>query len=147
VTRGDGQFTGEEAELMPDLLVHWRGDLQVRGLIDADGALIENPTAPRLPFGAHHPDGTLLAAGPSFSALPASQEYSIYDVAPTLLHLLGMPVPSYFDGEVMVDLLDEGAEDVRRVAVNMATDGDERTAPDGGEEVIRRRLRSLGYLE
>ena len=73
---------------------------------------------------------------------------SICDVAPTVLHLSGQAVPSYMDGEVMVGLLTpDAAQDVRTVAVNLpagaANDG---VAPDS-DEIVARRLRSLGYIE
>ncbi len=148
VTRGDEEFTGPEAELMPDLLVHWRSDLRVRRLIAVDGALIERRDPPELPLGAHHPDGTLVACGPRFRALDASVAASIYDVAPTLLHLLGQPAPAYMDGRVMTDLLTtEAAEDVRRVVVNAPTGLGDRATTAGDDEVVRGRLRSLGYIE
>lgn len=148
VTRGDEEFEGPEADLMPDLLVHWRSDLRVRALIAADGGVIRRPDAPEVPFGAHHPDGTLIASGSRFRRSAEPVRHSIYDVAPTLLHLLGRPVPEYFDGRVMVDLLTtEAAKDVRRVAGNAPRGGEERTEAAGDDGVVADRLRSLGYIE
>jgi predicted AlkP superfamily phosphohydrolase/phosphomutase len=148
VALGDEQFAGAHAGLMPDLLVHWRNDLSIQALIDSDGSTILRHDAPELPTGAHHPDGTLLTSGPSFRTAESADEHSIYDVAPTLLHLLGMAVPSYLDGRVMVDLLSEdAAKEVRTAAVNIDPAASDRSSRADGEEVIRRRLRSLGYLE
>jgi arylsulfatase A-like enzyme len=109
---------------------------------------VERPGAPEVPFGAHHPDGTLLTTGPSFREATGGTEHSIYDVAPTLLHLLGVPVPEHFDGRVMTDLLnDDAAKDVRRQTVKSTHAETARTASPGDDEIVRRRLRSLGYLE
>jgi predicted AlkP superfamily phosphohydrolase/phosphomutase len=147
VTRGDEQFDGPHADLMPDLLVHWRNDLQVTSLIDADGATVERQNPPELPPGAHHPHGTLLVAGPSFISTDRAPDHCIYDVAPTVLHLLGRAIPSYFDGAVMADLMtSDAAKDVRRRSVNLPHDRGRAPEP-GGDETVRRRLRSLGYLE
>ncbi|MGC9319837.1 MAG: hypothetical protein ACP5KN_17520, partial [Armatimonadota bacterium] len=129
-------------------LVHWRNDLRVRALVWR-GRRIEHPSPPTLPTGAHHPDGTLIAAGPAFASLQGCRR-CIYDVAPTVMHLCGLPVPSYMDGEVMTDLLTaEAAEDVRTVVVNHeARSQSPRPAASGDEdEVVARRLRSLGYIE
>jgi predicted AlkP superfamily phosphohydrolase/phosphomutase len=146
VALGDDEFSGPEADLMPDLLVHWRNDLRITRLIGAGGAVIERPDAPEVPFGAHHPHGTLLASGPSFRALDAQQTHSIYDIAPTLMHLLGLPVPSHFDGRVMGELMTPAAaKDVRRESVNVSTVGQNPCVR--ADDVVTERLRSLGYLE
>jgi predicted AlkP superfamily phosphohydrolase/phosphomutase len=148
VTRGDEQFHGPHADLMPDLLVHWRNDLAVTELIDADAGLIQRPDRPELPLGAHHPDGTLLVSGPRFRPAEAPGAHCIYDVAPTILHLLGQAVPEYFDGSVMTDLMaEQAAKDVRREMMKLSDEGDGRARPLDDDGTVRRRLRSLGYLE
>ncbi|MFW5869149.1 MAG: alkaline phosphatase family protein [Armatimonadota bacterium] len=148
VRLGREQFHGSEADLMPDLLVHWRHDLRVTRLRDGSGATIERPDAPELPFGAHHPDGTLLTCGPSFRPVQRPRSHSIYDVAPTLLHLLDRPVPEYFDGRVMTDLMTpEAKKGVQRAAVNVPLVQHDRGARAADDEIITRRLRSLGCME
>jgi len=151
ITRGADEFEGPFASIMPDLLVHWPNDLRLRRLLwrgAAGECLIERHDPPQLPTGAHHPDGTLVAAGPSFRRAAQPRPRSIYDVAPTVLHLLGQAVASWFDGRVMTELLTEAAaEDVCVDAVKKAP---EEALPDAGvgdEEIVRQRLRSLGYIE
>ncbi len=148
VTRGAGEFGGPEADLMPDLLVHWRNDLLVRRLIARDGSVIARRNPPELPLGAHHPDGTVVASGPSFLADDRPVAASIYDVAPTVLHLLGQPVPTYMDGRVLAEMIrPERAEEVRRVVVNAPAGQGGRSMAAREDEVVRGRLRSLGYIE
>ncbi|MEA3401991.1 MAG: alkaline phosphatase family protein [Armatimonadota bacterium] len=146
ITRGEDVFSGPEADLMPDLLVHWRNHLRVRAL-RWRGRRIEHPSPPVLPTGAHHPAGTLIGAGPSFASIRDCRR-CIYDVAPTVMHLCGLPVPSYMDGEVMTDLLvPEAAKDVRTVAVNHQVRSQRPRPAASGDDVVARRLRSLGYIE
>jgi predicted AlkP superfamily phosphohydrolase/phosphomutase len=148
ISLGSEQFEGRESDLMPDLLVHWRNDLRVTRLRDSDGAVIQRRDAPELPFGAHHPDGTLLTCGPSFRQVSHPLPHSIYDVAPTLLHLLGQPVPNSLDGRVMTDLMtSEAKKDVRRAVVNVPAAAKDSGSPATDDEIIRQRLRSLGYVE
>ncbi len=149
VTIGEDEFAGPASDLMPALLVHWRNDLPITRLVDSDGAIIERTDAPELPFGAHHPDGTLLTCGPSFRRTDRAYAHSIYDVAPTLLHLLRLPVPAYFDGRVMTDLMmTSAAKDVRGTAGNVPTgDVHARRSPVDDDEIVTERLRSLGYVE
>ncbi len=146
-TRGAEEFHGPHADIMPDLLVHWRNERRVTA-VRRRGQVIVHPSPPRLPTGAHHPDGTLLAAGPSFRTGVRPVAQSICDVAPTVLHLSGQAVPSYMDGEVMVGLLTpDAAQDVRTVAVNLPTGAANGGAAPDGDEIVARRLRSLGYIE
>jgi predicted AlkP superfamily phosphohydrolase/phosphomutase len=152
VVRRDEVIHGPHAGFMPDLLVHWRNEVQVRGLVwrDARGAAvtIERPAGLQLPSGTHHPDGVLVAVGPDFEEGLKPPPLSIYDVAPTVLHLLGQAVPSYFDGRVATNLLTREAAaevKVREVALEEETGG--TGAPDEDRRVVEERLRALGYIE
>lgn len=145
--RGAAQFHGPQADLMPDLLVHWRHDLRTTAA-QWRGRRIAPARPPTLPPGAHHPDGTLIASGPSFRALVDAPAQSIYDVAPTAKHLLGQAVPESMDGRVMTQVLTESAaQEVCIEAVNHAAQGVAEEAAHPADEVVLRRLRSLGYID
>ncbi|MBK6314564.1 MAG: hypothetical protein IPF53_09695 [Blastocatellia bacterium] len=73
---------------------------------------------------------------------------ALQDVAPTILHLLGLPVPTAMDGRVLDGLLDPAWLAERPVRFS---DDDESIAAGGDleredEEEIEDRLRGLGYL-
>jgi predicted AlkP superfamily phosphohydrolase/phosphomutase len=75
----------------------------------------------------------------------------LLDVAPTLLHLLGLPIADDIDGELVTAIFDPGylkANPVRRVA---SYDSIERgpilTARGEENESLKERLRSLGYIQ
>jgi hypothetical protein len=79
---------------------------------------------------------------------------SIFDLMPTMLHLLGLPIPDDAAGRVLDEALDPAfaaAHPVRRVASYHALAARIRRADGAGgaahdqEEV--RRLRALGYVE
>lgn len=146
-TRGAEQFSGPEADLMPDLLVHWRHDLCTHAA-QWRGHRITPTRHQVLPTGAHHPEGTLIAAGPAFNAVADVPAYSIYDVAPTVMHLLGQAVPDNMDGRIMTDLLTEvAAQDVRMEAVKEQADEDQQQGPGEAADIVLERLRSLGYID
>ena len=152
VVRGSEVMHGPCAALMPDLLVHWRNEVPVRRLAwqrpDGERVSIEPPWKLQLPSGAHHPDGVLVAAGPDFREGLRAEALSIYDVAPTVLHLLGQAVPSYFDGKVATHLLPEEAAAGVRVREMRPGEGagppGDRVADEAG--VVQERLRGLGYV-
>ena len=88
---------------------------------------------------------------------------SILDLAPTLLYLLGLPIPRDMDGRVLETMLQPGQLAAHPIAFASAPDGGAGSehdataaAPDGEqrgkyseeeEEAVRRRLQGLGYLE
>jgi hypothetical protein len=56
--------------------------------------------------GHHDPAGLLIMAGPGVRAGARLGECSTLDLAPTLLTLLGLPVPGYMKGRVLEEALD-----------------------------------------
>jgi len=84
------------------------------------------------PFDVHN---TMMASGPDIrehatSALPTSN----VDVAPTLLRLLGLPVPTTMTGRV----IEEGLRSGRGAASATGTSGGQGTAPAGRADVSAR---------
>ncbi len=98
--------------------------------------------------GAHRMDGILLS---SFAAAPARvrRGYSVLDVAPTLLELMGIPAAADMEGRPLRRLPE--ARPHPRVATWEETGG-QRVAPTPmaspeADEEIRRDLRALGYID
>ncbi|RME85854.1 MAG: hypothetical protein D6775_01590, partial [Caldilineae bacterium] len=95
--------------------------------------------------GNHDLDGILLAAGPGIPPARLA-DARLIDIAPTLLHALGLPVPEDMEGRVLP--LWETPPDVRRAGRLQGPD--DRAAAgtyDRQEEtLVEERLRSLGYL-
>ena len=49
----------------------------------------------------HDPYGMLIAWGPDIKAGVELEQSNIADITPTLLHDMGLPVPTYMDGQVL----------------------------------------------
>jgi predicted AlkP superfamily phosphohydrolase/phosphomutase len=89
--------------------------------------------------GSHRPDGLWVLAGPGVTPTAAT-EAAIVDVAPSILHLAGLPVPAWMDGCVLPGI--GGAvtiADAEPAAAAVA-------AGDDHEAELRQRLYALGYL-
>lgn len=104
----------------------------------------------------HGPAGILVVAGGPVRRGVRLEDAHIYDLFPTVLHLLGLPVPETADGRVLEEALEEGyrrAAPVAKVAsydalMPLFLPGGER---DGEAEERRRqeeleKLRALGYV-
>jgi predicted AlkP superfamily phosphohydrolase/phosphomutase len=103
--------------------------------------------------GTHRLNGIFLAYGKDIRPGQEISGAHITDLAPTILHLLGEPVPVHMDGQVLSAAFAGASRPVQRVELaDWATDrtGD---GPAGGEmlsaeerQVLTERLRDLGYV-
>ncbi len=103
-------------------------------------------------IGTHHPDGIFMAAGRGIGAAGMVDTRQIVDVAPTLLHSLGLPVPADFEGEVPASFFDAewlAAHPVKKGARTRAPQRRElEQEMDAGEQKqIIEQLQMLGYME
>ena len=94
-------------------------------------------------------EGLFLAWGPDFSPQGRLDGTRIIDLAPTILHLMGLPVPEDVDGRALTKLLSPGSEAAQRPVEFRAAEGQiaESTYAAGEEKEIADRLAALGYLE
>ena len=87
--------------------------------------------------------------GPEIKSGLKLDNAKIIDVAPTVLHLFGLPVPSYMDGRPLYEAikLSQAEKSVKGPAetVEYAQSQESPYTPEEEEE-IKRRLRRLGYI-
>jgi hypothetical protein len=97
--------------------------------------------------GSHRPEGVLLIEGRGLKRDSEAFSPRLIDVAPTICHLLGLPVPSDMDGRVLQEIFADSG-DVRYEEVDNSRLQDHITEYDAGQtELVERRLRGLGYLD
>jgi predicted AlkP superfamily phosphohydrolase/phosphomutase len=99
--------------------------------------------------GTHRPEAVLLLSGPDVQPGVSVEGANILDLAPTILYLLGVPVPDDMDGQVLTRALKEERLRSQPVAWQPATSTD--PIPDdldfeAEDAEIKDRLRALGYL-
>lgn len=103
--------------------------------------------------GTHRPEGIFIAHGPDIKrGYKLRYNINTWDIAPTILHMLGLPIPDYMDGVVLREILEE--DDISRMEPAKLRKRGERESERTGEEVytqnekeeLKKRLRTLGYL-
>ncbi len=99
--------------------------------------------------GVKAPEGVLFLWGPPVRAGATLEGPTLFDVGPTALYLLGLPVGRDMDGRVLTEAFSEELRRGRPVAFIPSHDDGSRTAADRvspvDEEVLEE-LRSLGYV-
>lgn len=97
---------------------------------------------------SHRPEGTVLAWGPDIATGVELEYASVLDVAPTVLHGLGEPIPADADGAPLLDAYRDGSAPSRATIQERNYDTQTATG-DGIDEFddVEDRLRGLGYVE
>jgi tetratricopeptide (TPR) repeat protein len=101
---------------------------------------------------SHMPDGIVILNGPGIRAGARIVDLDLYDVAPTVLYMLGLPVADDFTGDVASAAFTEEqmqARPVERVSTYEVGEWDRGTDlvvdPAAGQQ-MEEMLRSLGYI-
>ena len=98
--------------------------------------------------GNHHENGLFIMEGPDIIEGQEIQGTEIIDLAPTILQIMGLPVPEDMDGRVLVDAF-RAPQKIRYESAK------EQTPDTTGEyissaqdtEAVRKRLKDLGYFQ
>jgi predicted AlkP superfamily phosphohydrolase/phosphomutase len=66
--------------------------------------------------GIHRPEGIFMSYGPDVRAHRLGVAPTVWDIAPTILHMMNLPIPSYMDGAVMKEIFkDESGMAIREI--------------------------------
>ncbi len=95
--------------------------------------------------GCHRLHGILIASGPEIRAGETAKDARIMDLAPTILHLMGLPVPDDMDGRVLTETL-TSSHPVEFRSVSPDEAGAETGLSEEESTEVEDRLRALGYL-
>lgn len=145
VMRGTALYHGARSQLAPDLVcipADWR--VHPFGQVELPARRWLEPTFDR--SGGHRPEGVLIAAGPTVRQGSRHPDCRMVDLAPTILGLLGAPLPDYLEGEFLAGLFTQLPALQR---VGNSGDLPVPTAPEltpADEQTLRQQLKSLGYV-
>lgn len=144
----DEIFLGPFKDLAPDLTLVLR-DGGLVSILPSERVLSKRPNV----AGAHRPDGVFLARGEGIKENVSLGQQSILDIAPTVLHSLGLGIPSDLEGCVPESVYREEWLQRFPVEVSGKTIARESTGESSSgmdeeeEEAVMERLRELGYIE
>lgn len=111
IVRTADVYRGPNLRELPDLVVQWSADVPITrlshpafGTITADGYPVRKSQ--------HASDGFLIAGGPGIAEGTHVEGARTIDFGPTVLHLLGQPIPEELDGRVLGEMLRGGMKSV-----------------------------------
>jgi predicted AlkP superfamily phosphohydrolase/phosphomutase len=148
IYRREEVYSGEEINALPDIVM-----LPLNMEYGATGlsAFVSNQVvAPSFAYsGSHRMEGVFMLAGNGVKPGHTVEDADIMDMAPTIMHLLGLAVPRDMDGRVLTEVLEDDFLAARGVEYS-----DEEAVPqiprDGlsaeEAEQVTERLRGLGYV-
>jgi arylsulfatase A-like enzyme len=96
--------------------------------------------------GTHRMQGIFIAYGANARPGVTVQAAQLVDLAPTIMHLMGLPVPAHMDGRVLDEIFPAGFR-----PVSIAGGQTQWQAPAGSlseqeREILAERMRNLGYV-
>ncbi len=156
----DEIYTGPYVDKAPDLLVRWREDIPISGImIDSSSSTSEPIVTPLIPgedfrviSGDHNLNGIIMAWGSIVAPGIEIQGATLADLAPTILYAMSLPVPDDMDGQELLGLFTEEFvvrhPRTRKTASSYKDQGSrDQGYSEQDEETMRERLRGLGYVE
>lgn len=108
----------------------------------SDGEL--NSSLIQMKSGSHRNDGIFFGYGEHFKPGSVIEGAEIIDLAPTIFSILGLPIPKEWEGQALGDELHK-MELKEDIAISSPQEKTEYSPEQA--EVVRNRLRDLGYLD
>lgn len=143
-------YSGPLCDSLPDLVVEFLDDCKYFNVTTSLRNTVFFTTST---CATHTRRGIFLAYGKIIRRGLRLEECSICDIAPTILHLINVPISSDVDGRVLREIFEPNSSLAKREVKYMEAPKDETTrgkrAPSFSEEEereIKERLRALGYL-
>lgn len=150
IFRREEIYTGPYASQAPDLVFTTRRmQYKAMGLSDFSSNRVFDPVYGTT--GHHRMEGILICYGPGrFKQSTETIDARIYDLAPTILYLLGQEIPVEMDGNVLLELFtDDFRQDhpvVYAESDTSETTKDQSGLTDQEKAQLETMLRSLGYV-
>ncbi|MHA1362067.1 MAG: alkaline phosphatase family protein [Candidatus Freyarchaeota archaeon] len=110
-------YNGDKIHLAPDVIFtinDWRCVILEKSF---DRPLFEDKPYSNRHTGSHRLNGILLANGKDIKKGYKVEKAKIYDIASTIFHIFGLPIPKDMDGRVLMEIFEPDSEPAKRKPV------------------------------
>lgn len=141
------KFWGEFIDDAPDVVFSLAENYKALGTLEFASNQVIEPAFGN--SGDHRMDGFVGMLGKQIKRGAPIENANIMDVAPTILYLMGLPIPADLDGQVLTKPLSDELLMSTAIVHGDALGARDQVVPDYSEqesEEVKERLRALGYL-
>jgi predicted AlkP superfamily phosphohydrolase/phosphomutase len=139
-------YQGPFVERAPDI-VAWCHEMYKEGPLAAGPLVGEVPHDELVQVpGSHDEKGIFLAMGPDIEQGKILEGARLIDVPPTILHAMGLPVPTDMDGHVLTEAFTDEERAVASVELRLSRQSEESFLSEDEELQIKEKLKGWGYL-
>jgi predicted AlkP superfamily phosphohydrolase/phosphomutase len=108
-------YDGKYLENAPDLIIEPTDGIVITAGILSHGQIWSYPSELKENWtGCHKRNGIYFAIGPGIKKGVNINSCSLYDIAPTVLHIFGLSIPNDMDGKVLTEIFEDGSEYAKR---------------------------------
>jgi predicted AlkP superfamily phosphohydrolase/phosphomutase len=143
VLRREKVYRGPHFEQAPDLIFEQGPGVHTSGGVGAPNIF----HTPEKWAADNVLQGLFLAWGPDFASDAFTEEIRIIDLAPTILYVMGQPIPDDVDGRVLKETLAPESDAARRDVNHYSANSKTNNPGNDDEADITSRLSALGYLD
>jgi len=147
VYRKEEIYFGQYLEEAPDLVIEPTDGYVIRHALGSD--VVFDFDFRDMWKATHEQEGIFVAYGSDIREGKEVKRAKIVDLAPTILHVMGVPLPKDVDGRVLREIFKDKSDPAERLIQYQEGVEEKKKELRAGEEeerVIKDRLRSLGYL-
>ncbi|MGQ9722718.1 MAG: alkaline phosphatase family protein [Candidatus Jordarchaeum sp.] len=131
-------YKGDKVKLAPDLIPSIN-DYRCLIFENFDKPLFEEKPYSNRYSGFHRLNGIIIAYGKDIKKGYKIENAKIYDVTPTILHLLGLPIHNEMDGRVLMEIFESNSEPAKRKPAYVDPSYYEKTE----EEKLKAKIKKL----
>ncbi|MCI0499177.1 MAG: alkaline phosphatase family protein [Planctomycetales bacterium] len=145
-------YSGGKMHLLPDMIIEPNEGYSILGRYQHKKGLFTSVASGEtpLPSGKHHRNGVIVAFGKGVKR-SASLHVQLIEMLPTILCYMGVPVPSFIEGQAHVELFEKDfLEKEQAPSGGSAAESPKQNTfaySSRERELIERRLKDLGYLQ
>lgn len=114
-------YRGDFVDYGPDLVIEPEDGCEINHAVSNKNSKLWK----KIQKGTHRRNGIFLAYGPDIKKAKET-EIDIYDVAPTILHICGLPVPTDMDGRILKEIFEKDSPLAKRTPVYQPLDEKEK---------------------
>jgi arylsulfatase A-like enzyme len=100
-----------------------------------------------VPKSSHGQEGIFICKGPGIKPHRYEQYITLQDLAPTILYLLGLPIPRDMDGKAHVDIMNSSERKDCRYTEEEASVYESSSISREEEKSLMAKLKALGYMD